>query len=161
MTGSGPHVPSETSRQTTYGLQTWQQGLSAQRGIRAPSKFGHDPCPVKRGHVAAVKCCVRKTRFFRCPGRGFGTQQEKPEPSVGLNTAKGKPVLFFCFPIPYNCRPHRRGVRNISGTRNPHRAESPPKDFIRLYILSTRGGVSYCPLYRQTHCQRATRGRLR
>ena len=92
-----PRPKRDLETQATYGLQTWQRGLSAQRGIRAPSKFGHDPCPVKRGHVAAVKCCVRKTRFFRCPGRGFGTQQEKPEPSVGLNTAKGKPVLFSVF----------------------------------------------------------------
>ena len=29
------------------------------------SKFG-DPCPVRRGLAAAVKCYVRKARFFRC-----------------------------------------------------------------------------------------------
>ena len=28
------------------------------------SKFGGDPCPVRRGLAAAVKCHVRKTPFF-------------------------------------------------------------------------------------------------
>ena len=33
------------------------------------SKFSGDPCPVRRGIVAAVKCCARKARFFRCQSR--------------------------------------------------------------------------------------------
>ena len=32
-------------------------------------KFGGDPCLVRQVLVAAVKCYVLKTRFFRCPGR--------------------------------------------------------------------------------------------
>ena len=30
------------------------------------SKFGGDPCPARRGITAAVKCYVRKARFFLC-----------------------------------------------------------------------------------------------
>ena len=30
----------------------------------ALSKFGGDPCPARRGLAAAVKCYVRKARFF-------------------------------------------------------------------------------------------------
>ena len=33
------------------------------------SKFGGDPCPVRRGLAAAVKCYVRKTRFILCRQR--------------------------------------------------------------------------------------------
>ena len=51
-TGSGPHVPSETSRHRA-----------------PPSKLGHDPCPVRRELVAAGTCCVRKAAFFRCSCR--------------------------------------------------------------------------------------------
>ena len=32
------------------------------------STFGVDPCPVRRGSTAAVKCYVRKARFFLCSG---------------------------------------------------------------------------------------------
>ena len=62
------------------------------------SKFSGDPCPVRRGIVAAVKCCVRKARFFAVQA-GCGTEQEKPEPCVGFNVStpqRGKTVLF-CF----------------------------------------------------------------
>ena len=68
-----------------------------------PSKFGHDPCPVRRGLVAAVKCCVRKSRFFFAVRPGRGTEQEKPEPPVGFNTTKGKNCFFFVFRS-HNCR---------------------------------------------------------
>ena len=47
---------------TTYGPQTWQRGLSEVE--HTLSKFGGDPCPVRRGLAAAVKCYVRKARFF-------------------------------------------------------------------------------------------------
>ena len=33
------------------------------------SKFDGDPCPVRGGTVAAVKCYVRKARFFLCRQR--------------------------------------------------------------------------------------------
>ena len=49
-----------------------------QWSIRAPSNFGRDPWPVRRGLVAAVRCCVRKTFFFCFPGR-FWNRKKKPE----------------------------------------------------------------------------------
>ena len=33
------------------------------------SKFGGDPCSLRRGLAAAVKCYVRKARFFSCRQR--------------------------------------------------------------------------------------------
>ena len=58
------------------------------------SKFGGEPCPVRRGIVAALS-----TVFFRCAGRGCGTEQEKPEPCVGFNTTlqRGKACFVFLF----------------------------------------------------------------
>ena len=50
-----------------------------------PSKFGHGPCPVRRGRVAAVKCCARKERFLCCPaGQVIEQEQEikKSEPQA-------------------------------------------------------------------------------
>ena len=62
------------------------------------SKLSGDPCPVRRGIVAAVKCYVRKARFVRF----CSTEREKPEPFVGFNTTQGKiclgKVLFFAIP---------------------------------------------------------------
>ena len=67
-------------------IQSWQRGVYVQWNMRLPW-YGHDPRPVRRGLVPAVKCCVRKARFFlRFPG----TEEEKPEPCVGFNTTKGK-----------------------------------------------------------------------
>ena len=50
--------------------------------------------------MAAVKCCVRKAHFFRCPGRLWNGRREAPGPCVGFNTTKGKTCSVFCFPIP-------------------------------------------------------------
>ena len=63
-----PRTKRDLETQTTYSPQTWQRGLYAQWSIHLP-KFGRGPCPVRRGHVAAVKCSVRKPRFLRCPDR--------------------------------------------------------------------------------------------
>ena len=64
-----------------------------------PSKFGHDPHPVRRGLVAVVKCSVRKARFPRCPGRLWNRTREA-RALCGFNTTKGKNCSVFCFPIP-------------------------------------------------------------
>ena len=80
------------------------------------SKFGHGPCPVRRGLVAAVRCCGRKTRFFAVRA-GFVTEQEEPEPCVGFNTTKGKTCFVLCFPI-HHCRP-KIAWRSVPGTDTP------------------------------------------
>ena len=54
-----------------------------------PSKFGHDP-PLRRGLVAAIKCCVRKKKIAAVE------QNEKPEPCVGFNTT-GENLFRFLF----------------------------------------------------------------
>ena len=62
------------------------------------SKFGGDPCPVRRGLAAAGKCYVRKARFFLCVWAA-----DRDDPSLqmahlaGFSTMKGKPVLFPVF----------------------------------------------------------------
>ena len=62
--GSGSHVPGKTSRQRHLRLSNL-----AARTLRLVgqtlSKYGGDPCPVRRGLPAAVKCYVLKARFFR------------------------------------------------------------------------------------------------
>ena len=67
------------------------------------SKFGGDPCPLRRGLAAVVKCYVRKALLFRC----CWSEREQPEPCEGFNTTKGKtffPVLrsHNCWPDDYN-----------------------------------------------------------
>ena len=101
-TGSGPHVPSETSRDTDHLRPSNLAAKTLHSVVHTRSKFGHDPCPVGQGLVAAVKCCVRKARFFRCPG----TEQAKPEPCAGFNTTMRKTCLFSVFRS-HNCRPKR------------------------------------------------------
>ena len=69
----------------------------------APSKFGHDPCSVRRGLVAAATCCVRQARFFRCPGRLWRSQS-----LAWVSTPRRRqPVLFSDFRS-HNRRPHAR-----------------------------------------------------
>ena len=43
--------------------------------------------------------CARSTFFFAVRA-GCGTEQKKPEPSVGFNTTRGKTCFVFCFTIP-------------------------------------------------------------
>ena len=57
-------------------------------------KCSRAPFPVRRGIVAAVKCCARKTLFFPVSA-GYGTEQEKPEPCVGFKTTKEKTSYFI------------------------------------------------------------------
>ena len=66
---------------------------------RTLSKLCRDPCPVRRGLVAAVKCCVRKARFFRCPGRLWNKTREA-RALCGFQHHKGEKKIVFCFPIP-------------------------------------------------------------
>ena len=63
-TGSGPHVPSERSRDTDHLRPSKLAARTLHSVEHTPSKFGHDPWPVRRGLVAAVKCGARKARFF-------------------------------------------------------------------------------------------------
>ena len=56
-----------------------------------PSKFGHDPSPVRQGIVAAVKCCA-KNAFFCCLGR-FWNRKKEVKALCGFQHHKGD-VLF-------------------------------------------------------------------
>ena len=60
------------------------------------SKFGGDPCPVRRGTMATVKSCVRKARFFRCPGRLWNRTREA-RALCGFQHHKGENL--FCFSV--------------------------------------------------------------
>ena len=68
------------------------------------SKFGDDPCPVRRRLAAAVKCYVRKARFFLCRQRTEMTQSLPTALLAGFSTMKGNPVLFSVFRS-HNSRP--------------------------------------------------------
>ena len=92
-----PRSKRDLETQTTYGPQTWQRGLRSVE--HTPSKFGHDPCPVRRGLVAAVKCCVRKSRFFRCPGRLWNRTRED-RALCGFQHHKGENLFCFLFSDP-------------------------------------------------------------
>ena len=61
--GSGSHVPSETSgKRTSMALELGSE--DSQLSGAYALQVGGDPCPVRRGLVAAVKCNVRKACFF-------------------------------------------------------------------------------------------------
>ena len=98
--GSGSHVASETSRQTTYGPQNLAaRTLSVEE--HTLSKFCRDPCPVRCGLVAAVKCYVRKTHFFFSL-LGQVLEQNKRSQSLvcGFQHHKGENLLCFLFSDP-------------------------------------------------------------
>ena len=61
------------------------------------SKFGGDPCPVRRGLAAAVKCYVRKARFFLCRQRSERTPSLPTALLAGFSTIKRNLVLFSVF----------------------------------------------------------------
>ena len=98
-----PTSQAKSRDQTTHGPHTWG-GEDSTLSVHRPPKFGHDPCPVRRGLVAAIKRCAREARFFRSPGRLWnrtrGAEKGKPEPCVGFNTTKGETCFVFGFPIP-------------------------------------------------------------
>ena len=78
---------------------------SALRSVEhAPSKFGHDSFPVRRGLVAAVKyCCVRKALFFLLSGQAV-EQNKRSQNVVWVSTPqRRKPVLLSVFRS-HNCR---------------------------------------------------------
>ena len=60
------------------------------------SKFCRDPCPVRRGLVAAMKCCVRKARFFL---PSLGREQKYPittdDTAGGFQYDEGKSCCFL------------------------------------------------------------------
>ena len=84
-TGSGPHVPSKTSRpRDTDQLRPSNLAARALSLVENTlSKFSGDPCPVRRGIVAAVKCFVRKVRFFAVRA-GCGTQEKTRFSQIAL-----------------------------------------------------------------------------
>ena len=54
---------------------------------------------------------MREKHVFFAVQADFGTEQEKPEPCVGFNTAKGKTCFFFSSVFrTHNCRPHLSAV---------------------------------------------------
>ena len=88
----GYHVRSETPRYTAYGLKLSSEDSTLSEAYT--SKFGHDLCPERRGLVSAVKCCVRKARFFYCPGR-FWNRTREAKALCRFQHHKGK--ILFCF----------------------------------------------------------------
>ena len=75
----GQATTSQARSRDTEHLLVRPSNLAA-RALRSvehtPSKFGHDPSRVRRGLAAAVKCYVRKARFFRCPDRLWNRTRE-------------------------------------------------------------------------------------
>ena len=63
------------------------------------SKFGGEPCPVRRGIMAGVKCCVLKTRFFGCPGRLWNRTREA-RALCGFQHRTGENLFCFLFSDP-------------------------------------------------------------
>ena len=95
---------------------------------RTLSKFGGDPCPVRPGLAAAVKCYVRKKRF-PC----VGSEQNDPALPTALLTCfgvmKGNTVLFSVF---WNddCWPKKRPCQFLfHDSQNPWCKVSKPKRF--------------------------------
>ena len=62
-----------------------------------PSKFGHDPCRVRRDSSLQSSVACEKD-FFALSGQAV-EQSKKPEPCVGFITG-GETCFVFCFPIP-------------------------------------------------------------
>ena len=94
INGSVSPVPRETSRRRpSMALKLGREDL---RSVdHTPSKFGHDPFPVRRGLVAAVKCCMRKSRFFAVR-TCFGTEIRSYN-LVWVSTPKGENLFSFLF----------------------------------------------------------------
>ena len=95
---------------------------------RTLSKFGGDPCPVRPGLAAAVKCYVRKKRF-PC----VGSEQNDPALPTALLTCfgvmKGNTVLFSVF---WNddCWPKKRPCQFLfHDSQNPWCKVTKPKYF--------------------------------
>ena len=67
------------------------------RSVEHAPKFGHDPWPVRRGLVAAVRCCVRKARFFSLSGPAVEQNKRSQSLVWVLTPQRGKPVWFSVF----------------------------------------------------------------
>ena len=82
--GSGSHVPSDRPRDTDH-LLVRPSNLAARTVSLVEhtlSKFGGDPCPVRRGLVAAMNCYVRKARCFLCRQRTEMTHHYRGRPAI-------------------------------------------------------------------------------
>ena len=88
-----------------------------------PSKFGHDPCPVRRGFVAAVKCCERKA----CSGQALEQNQRSQSLMwVSIQYHKGENLCCFLFPNPIIVDNYGIGNRKQSRV-SLHRTETREK----------------------------------
>ena len=96
------HAPTSQARPRDTGhLRPSKLAASTLRSVEhTPSKFGHDPCPVKRGLVATVKCCVRKARFFSLSGQAVELNKRSQRLVWVSTPQRAKPVFILCFPIP-------------------------------------------------------------
>ena len=116
-----PRPKRDLDTQTTYGPQTWQRGRYAQWSIHPLSLAMTRACPVRRGLVAAVTCCVRKTRFVLLPGQVLEQKKNEPEPCVDFSTTRANPVWFSVFRS-HDCRPefqkHPRSTQTDQQQRN-------------------------------------------
>ena len=102
--------------------------------IHTLSTFGGDPCPVRRGLVAAVKCYVRKARFFLCRQRSERTPSLPTALLAGFSTMKGNPVLFSVFWYD-NCWP------NVPGTRAQQTRQPRNKNYESYYEQNKTHGI--------------------
>ena len=94
---SPPRSKRDLDTQTTYVRPSNSVARGLRSVVQTPSKFGHDPCPGMRRVVTAVKCCVRKARFFSLSGQAV-KQNERSQGLVCFPTPqRGKPVCFLFF----------------------------------------------------------------
>ena len=110
--GSGSHAPSKTSRHTVDHLLPGNLAARPLRSVEHTScKFGREPCPVRRGFIAAVKCFVQKTFFFP----SFGTKK-KLIALCRFQHHKGE--ILFCFPFsdPTSVAPTQQHTLHIRHT---------------------------------------------
>ena len=95
------------------------------------SKFGGDPCPVRRALAAAVKCYVRKARFSRCSCE----QNERSQSLVWVSTPKRDNLFCFLF----------------SGTIILRLTSTAETGYCRLYITSDTYGLLPFRVLNQTN----------
>ena len=100
-------APAPTSQAKPRDTDHLRPSNLAARTLRsvehAPSKFGYDPCLVRRGLVAAVTCCVRKNIYS--PSGQVLEQNKRSQSLVWVSTPQmGKTLSFSVFRC-QNCRP--------------------------------------------------------
>ena len=81
----------------TYGPQTWQRGLSAQRGVN-PFKLWRDRGSVRRALGGHGLCWVLKAHFFTCGQRIKNTKRLQSTDGTAHGFLHGEGIRPF-FPI--------------------------------------------------------------